>query len=186
MSKDGIGNEFSHIVELDRIGPQGLPVRLEADAAALKALARQMKIPAVLALKADLRVAPDPALAGHFRVTGRLEAEVEQTCIASLEPVREQVSEAIQRLFGPAGSQKPAAEPDEEEAEWLDPDAEDPADPIEDGRIDVGALVAEELALGLDPYPRKPEAGLPEGYKPDAEDGAKLSPFAALAKLKKD
>lgn len=186
MSKDGIGNEFSHIVELDRVGPQGLPVKLEADAGALKSLARQMKIPAVLALKAELRVAPDPALSGHFRVTGRLEAEVEQTCIASLEPVRQRVSEAFQRLFAPAGNLKPAAALAEDEAEWLDPDAEDPADPIEDGQIDVGAVVAEELALGLDPYPRKPEAGLPEGYKPDAEDGAKISPFAALAKLKKD
>lgn len=185
MSKDGIGNEFSHIVELDRVGPQGLPVRLQADAAALKALARQMKIPAVLALRAELRVAPDPALSGHFRVTGRLEAEVEQSCIASLEPVRQQVSEAFERLFAPAGSLKPKALA-EDEAEWLDPDAEDPADPIEDGRVDVGAVVAEELALGLDPYPRKPEAGLPDGYKPDAEEGAKVSPFAALAKLKKD
>lgn len=185
MSKDGIGNEFSHIVEIDRVGPQGLPVRLEADASALKALARQMKILAVLSLKAELRVAPDPALNGHFRVTGRLDAEVEQSCIASLEPVRQRVSEAFDRLFAPAGSLK-AVDLAEDEAEWLDPDAEDPADPIEDGRIDVGAVVAEELALGLDPYPRKPEAGLPEGYKPDAEDGAKVSPFAALAKLKKD
>jgi len=186
VSKDGIGNEFSHIVELDRVGPQGLPVRLEADAAALKALARQMKILAVLALKAELRVAVDPALSGHFRVSGRLEAEVEQTCITSLEPVRQQVSEAFERLFAPTGGLKPVAALTEDEAEWLDPDAEDPADPIEDGQIDVGAVVAEELALGLDPYPRKPDAGLPEGYKPDAEEVAQVSPFAALAKLKKD
>ena len=35
-------------------------------------------------------------------------------------------------------------------------DGEDAPDPIVDGKIDLGALAAEFLALGLDPYPRKP------------------------------
>lgn len=186
MPKGEIGNDFSHIVEIERVGPQGLLIKFEADETARRALARQLRIPAVFGLRAEVRVSHDPVLDGHFRVAGRLEAEVEQTCIASLEPVRQQVTEAFDRLFAPSESLKPAKELGEDEAEWLDPDAEDPADPIEGGQIDVGAVVAEELALGLDPYPRKPDAGLPAGYRPDAEEEAKVSPFAALAKLKKD
>ena len=33
---------------------------------------------------------------------------------------------------------------------------EDAPDPIVDGKIDLGALAAEFMILGLDPYPRKP------------------------------
>ena len=36
--------------------------------------------------------------------------------------------------------------------------AEDPPEPIVNGAIDLGALAAEFLMLGLDPYPRKPGA----------------------------
>ena len=34
----------------------------------------------------------------------------------------------------------------------------DAPDPIVDGKIDLGALAAEFMVLGLDPYPRKPGA----------------------------
>ena len=68
-----------------------------------------------------------------------------------------------------------------------DPDAEDipePPDPIFNGQIDLGVLASEQLALALDPYPRK------EGVEFAADlvqvdDIAEVSPFAALAKLKK-
>lgn len=186
MAKDGLGAEFSHIVELDRVGPQGLTIRLQAGETERVALAGRLKIPAVLELTAEVRISPDPVLDGHFRVKGRFDAQVEQTCIASLESVQQRVQEGFERLFAPAGGLKQAEELGGDEAEWLDPDAEDPADAIEDDAIDVGAVVAEELALGLDPYPRKADAGLPSGYKPDAEEEAKVSPFAVLAKLKKD
>lgn len=184
MSKDAPGNEFSHVVEVDRIGPEGLTLALTADEQARAALARRFRIPAVLSLVAKVRLMPDPATERQYLVKGEIEAEVEQTCVVSLEPVRQRISDNFIRRFAPADMIEPEADLGDDEAEWLDPDAEDPVDPIENGLIDAGAVVAEELALALDPYPRKPGAGLPEGYRPDAEEGAKVSPFAALAKLK--
>ena len=187
MSKGTPGNEFSHLVQVDRIGPEGTDLHLVANPAEREALARRFRIPAVLSLSADLRVFPDPVLAGHYRLTGQLAAEVEQTCVVSLAPVRQQVAESVQRLFAPPEVVEKAAAvqtDDDEEAEWLDPDADDPPDPLVNGGIDAGAVVAEVLALALDPYPRKPGAGLPEGYRPDDDGGAKVSPFAVLAKLK--
>jgi uncharacterized metal-binding protein YceD (DUF177 family) len=183
VSKDEPGRDFSHVVEIDRIGPQGLQIRLEPDEAARMALARQLRILGVLSLRADLKVAPE-AQAGHYRVTGQFDAEVEQACVVSLEPVRQTVSEVILRRFGPEAVEVPGADLGEDEAEWLDPDADDPPDPVIGGGIDVGAVVAEELALGLDPYPRKPGAEVPDSYRQEAEEGSKISPFAALAKLK--
>ena len=48
-------------------------------------------------------------------------------------------------------------------------------DEIVNGQIDLGALTAEFLALGLDPYPRKP--GVDFSYQDPADE--KDSPFAA-------
>ena len=47
------------------------------------------------------------------------------------------------------------------------------------GRIDFGALTAEFLALGLDPYPRKP--GIT--FEPVVA-GEEAGPFAGLRKLR--
>ena len=60
-------------------------------------------------------------------------------------------------------------------------DGADAPDPIVDGKIDLGALAAEFLALGLDPYPRKPGAE----FAPPAADEPPDSPFDALAKIAK-
>jgi hypothetical protein len=56
----------------------------------------------------------------------------------------------------------------------------EPPDEIVNGQVDLGALTAEFLALGLDPYPRKP------GVDFNFEDGSAKpdSPFAALGRLK--
>ena len=50
---------------------------------------------------------------------------------------------------------------------------------IEDGKIDLGQYAVEQLALSLDPFPRKPGA---EFVQP--EEPAEISPFAALKALK--
>ncbi len=184
MSKALPGSEFSHVVQVDRVGPEGILVQLTANPAQREALARRLRIPAVLSLAAQVRVVPDPAQDGHFLLKGQFEAEVEQTCVVSLEPVRQRVSEGFERRFAPSAPARPGPEAAEDEAEWLDPEAEDPPDSLQDGVVDAGEVVTEALALALDPYPRKPGAGWPEGYRPDSETGGTVSPFAALAKLK--
>lgn len=184
MPKDISGSEFSYFVQVDRIGPEGTLVQLTASPAERKGLAERLQIPAVLALSAQIRVVPDLAVKGQFLLKGVIEAEVEQTCVVSLEPVRQRIKEEIDRQFAPAEMIGESAQLEEDEAEWLDPDAAEPPDPLVNGGIDVGGVVAETLALALDPYPRKPGAELPEKYRPAAETSSKVSPFAALAKLK--
>ncbi|HQT52251.1 MAG TPA: DUF177 domain-containing protein, partial [Phenylobacterium sp.] len=55
----------------------------------------------------------------------------------------------------------------------------DPPDVLADEEIDLSAYLIEQLALEIDPFPRKPGAVFE--YAPDTTD---LSPFAALKKLK--
>jgi len=183
-------SEFSHFLEVDQIGPSGHRLAIAASEAERNGLAERFRIPAVLTLAADLTVYP-AGKDGHFHLTGRVVADVVQTCVVSLEPVPEHVDIEISRHFVPAhelaAEEQPAKDGDDDEgdADWLDPDGDDPPDPIIDNRLDIGGAVAEEVALALDPYPRKPDAKLPEGYKPDGESEPP-SPFAVLAKLKKE
>jgi len=82
------------------------------------------------------------------------------------------VNEHIALRFLPEGTVVSAGEGDADER--------DPADVIKGGVVDLGALVAEFLALGVDPYPRRPGAV----FAPPSAADATSSPFAALAKLK--
>ena len=49
-----------------------------------------------------------------------------------------------------------------------------------DGTLDLGEAAAEQLALALDPYPRAPDAVMP-----DISDEQAAHPFAALERLRR-
>ena len=139
--------EFHRPLRWGLVGPAGRQERLEAAPAECAALAARFGIPAVRALSATLSLRPDSD--GAIRAEGLVEAEVTQACVVSLEPVDQRVSAPMVLRFLPPG---------------LAPD-EDPESPDEietDGEtFDLGEAVAEQLALSLDPYPRRPEAELP-------------------------
>jgi hypothetical protein len=116
---------------------------------------------------------------GHVHVRGRVRAEAGQTCVVTLEPLTTEVDEDVDVMFSPDVQSAAAGHTSDDEAE--DALAEDPPEPIVGGAIDLGALAAEFLILGLDPYPRKPDAVFePVIQPPDPAD----HPFAALARLK--
>ncbi|MEL7463109.1 MAG: DUF177 domain-containing protein [Pseudomonadota bacterium] len=120
-----------------------------------------------------------------WRVEGTLRAAVEQACVVTLEPVAARLLETFERSFAPGG-----VDPFDPDAPAVDiaHDEEDPPEPLGEG-IDLGAVVLEALALGLDPYPRAdgaafaPIAAAPPGADPLETETRK--PFAALAALKK-
>jgi len=184
VSSESLNGEFSHVVEVEQIAPEGVLLQLTANTTECAALARRFHILNVVRLAARVQVRPDSVVPGCYVVKGQLEAEVEQACVVSLEPVRQRIEESFARGFAPGAGEAAAATDNEDEAEWLDPEAADPPDPLIGGRIDIGEVVAEELALALDPYPRKPDAGLPPEYRPEPDESGKVSPFAVLAKLK--
>lgn len=158
--------EFSRNLAVERIGRAGQPawhdVTIEADAAELPGLATRLQLPGISALtcRFRLRSAPDGTIAAE----GWLDAVVTQTCVVSLDEFTAPVSDHFVIRFVPAGS----------ESDDIDPTSDDEI-PYSDSMIDLGEAAAEQLALGLDPWPRKPDATLPEAA---TEDDA--SPFAAL------
>jgi len=124
-----------------------------------------------------------------LHVVGRVSATVGQTCVVTLEPIQNEVDEAIDLVFMPQPiSAAEADKPEQPRATHLDDDdidediaIDDVPEVLRDGAVDLGAIAVEFLMLGTDPYPRKPGAVF---AAPPAGDPAS-HPFAALAALKK-
>lgn len=164
--------EFSRPIALARIPPEGRQVALQATPAECGALALRFGILAVNRFACDLQLRPEPG--GGTAIEGRISAEVVQDCVVTLEPVVQQVAEAVHlRILGPG------EEPSD------DPEAPDDVDAPGDV-ADLGEALAEQLALALDPYPRAPGAVLPEevAAEPEAPPEPPANPFAGLATLR--
>jgi hypothetical protein len=151
-------------------------VELEASAEMRAALAQPVGVVAIDRLSASF----DVARRGRdgFHVGGEVRATVRQTCVVTLEPVTNQISEPIDVDFAPPRADK-LNEVNEIE---LNADAPDEPEPLTGNSIDLGLVATEFLILGLDPYPRKPDAA----FAAPAGDDVAAHPFAALAALKKN
>jgi uncharacterized metal-binding protein YceD (DUF177 family) len=156
-------------IRIEDVPEEGTRINLLADdntRAAIAALAGLSSLPR---LEATFEVTPHGG--GGLRVTGEVSATVGQTCVVTLEPVENEVQEAIDLVFVP-GVAGLASGPEDIAA--------DPPEALVDGTVDLGALATEFLILGIDPYPRKPGAVFGEVSVGEAA----AHPFAALAKLK--
>ena len=116
-----------------------------------------------LEAKLQLKAARDGS---HADVTGLLEADVVQQCVVTLEPLQKQIAREIETHFEAGLTETEQA------------DVED-IEPIVNGIIDLGELMAQYLGTSLDPYPRKPGAAFVEAQY---GGGEVLSPFAAALK----
>jgi uncharacterized metal-binding protein YceD (DUF177 family) len=162
-------------VRLEDVPETGLHLDLAADAQVRAGLAALSGVTDIPRLEAALDVVRH---GNGLRVTGRVSATVGQTCVVTLEPLQNELDEQMDVIFAPSAGDFAAAEL---EVKDLAEDAlREPLEILSDGTADVGAIAAEFLLLGIDPYPRKPGAT----FKPLAEQGATVSPFAELAKLK--
>jgi uncharacterized metal-binding protein YceD (DUF177 family) len=167
---------FSRVVRVDAIPRDGQVIAIEAAPTEREELASFYQLPAIAALTATLRV--EPWGRGGARVTGAVHGEVTQTCVVSLDPFPATVDEEVDVRFAPQTAANSGSMATKEPQTFSLVDEDEP-DPIIDGTIDLGALTAEFLALGLDPYPRKPGVAFDE-ERTNLEPTD--SPFAALAK----
>jgi uncharacterized metal-binding protein YceD (DUF177 family) len=151
-------------------------VRLEPDAAERAKVAHDLGLESLPQLSAELTVRPwlDGA-----EITGRFEAVVEQLCSVSLDPFEQPLSGEIAVQVVPRGS--PNAQPEEGGEAEYDSESPDPPDVLPGEAIDLAGYVVEHLALGIDPFPRKPGAEFEFDPPPEQE-----SPFSVLKKLKDD
>jgi hypothetical protein len=162
------------------IAEGGQHFTLVADAETRVGVARLAGLRDLPRLEADFEVTRRGADGLH--VVGRISATVGQNCVVTLEPLANEVEEEVNLVFMPRHAAAPrktaeaATPPAARDAKLNDPE------PLIGGSVDLGALAAEFLILGLDPYPRKPGAAF-EPPRDASQDGG---PFAELASLTKD
>jgi uncharacterized metal-binding protein YceD (DUF177 family) len=154
-------------VRLHQVGG-GVTRTLEPDAAARARIAKALDLASLDAFTAEMTLAPSP---GGWRLSGRVKASLAQTCGITLEPLPVEIDAPF------TVSLAEAVDEDSDEI-VITLDDESP-DPIEGGQIDLGQYAVEQLALRLDPFPRKPGAEFVQPPEP-----TEISPFAVLKQLR--
>jgi uncharacterized metal-binding protein YceD (DUF177 family) len=168
--------EFSRTMRIDTIGTAPRAVHIKAGAEERAALARRFNIIALERLEAEVEI---HRANQDIVSTGRLSADVVQSCVATAAPLPASITEAFTITF----RAEPDATTGEEEVEL----GEGELDVMfyDGAMIDVGEAVSQTLALNLPPYPRAPEAGdaLEEA---GVIDEAAAGPLGALAAALKE
>jgi len=163
---------WSKIVSLGELGREQR-YALEADDAARRRIARLLDLAELSALTAKVAVAP---WFDGIQIDGHWSANLVQTCGVSLEPLPAKLEGDFQIRAVPEGSVHAPAVDHEVD---LDLDAQDPPDVLESDGVDLAAYVVEDLALNIDPFPRKPGAE----FEPPVSN-EETSPFAVLRALR--
>lgn len=170
--------EFSRPFNTERLTQDSREERIKANEAELAALAKRFGILGLESLSATITLSRMPDQQAVIMVEGHLSANVTQACVVTLEPVPEKVEEDFETLFAPPAYVE----------RWLKEHPEDDLDapePLDRGYIDLGEIVAQYLALALNPYPRKEGLEyLGDEEAPVTPPSEKQNPFAVLSILK--
>jgi uncharacterized metal-binding protein YceD (DUF177 family) len=158
---------YSEPVRLHQLG-SGVRRTLEPDASTRARIVRALDLASLDAFTAEMELVPSAA---GWRLSGRIRASLAQTCGITLEPLPIEIDAPFALTL---------AESVEEDSEEIIITLDDESpDLIENGQIDLGQYAVEQLALRLDPFPRKPGAEFVQPPEP-----AEISPFAVLKQLR--
>jgi len=158
-------------VTVEDIPDAGTHIEIEAPEAARADLAEMAGLRDLPRLSAVFDLARQGA---GVHVRGHVHARLGQTCVVTLEPLENELEEAIDLVFAPKADETAVAGIDQA-------DDDDAPEPLIGGQLDLGAIATEFLLLGIDPYPRKAGAE----FLPPKAGTEGTRPFAALEALKK-
>ena len=177
-------SEIERLIDLDRMGPAGAALEIAASDSERAALAKRFGFLSLPAFSA--RVTVDRRVGGQIVVEGRLRGRIVQACVLTLDPVTQDLDDAFRIVFRP----DMADDRDPESGEAVLNSQADAPEPLTGNMLDIGEIVAEQLSLVADPYPRRPGAKL-EDVLPKPRHGGRKGqseqrrhPFAGLAALR--
>lgn len=166
----------------DEIERDGRSYSIKATTEELDFVKERFNLLSISRLEAEVTV----AATGHdnsILVTGKVEADLEQRCIVSLEAVPEKVVADLSVMLV---SPEVADRMDDDEV-YLDPDAPE-YDAIEGDVVEVGDVVAQTVSISMNPYPKrdgaKPDTGGAKNVSVDAPELERKNPFSVLSGLK--
>lgn len=170
-----IRSPVSFKAHVARLPQKGLPVVQQADEKQRQALAADHGLLSVENYRAELLVTPWKR--HGVKVSGRVEADITQACIVTLEPVAAHIDEAVDGLFLPEDSKLGRLGFEGGGEIQLDAEGPDGPETFSGDTVDVGALAEQFFGLAIDPYPRKQGVSLEldgEGEQPETEFQQKL------------
>lgn len=173
-------SEFSRLVATARVGDTAIVEEIAATEHERAALVERFGWVSMQRLTATVRLRR--LKRDLIRASGHYEADLEQACVVTLEPVPAHVEGEFNQLYLEGG------EPEQEDAVVaVSVTEEEPPESVVGGKIDIGEAVVQQIAVALDPYPRAPGAALPEAvdWPPAGEEEGQAGPFAVLAELTK-
>ncbi|MGC2200230.1 MAG: DUF177 domain-containing protein [Stellaceae bacterium] len=163
--------EFSRLVQIVQLGAEPFRQRIEATAEEREKLSRRFDLLSLDRLIAEVVLRRQSG--GVVLLEAEFQAEFEQCCAVTLDPVRGGVSDHFSLAYGP---------PTAEEQEIALSSHEPAFEPLVGDTIDIGEAVAQELSLALPVFPRHPDAVIDRVPQAGRWDG----PLAALAYRRKD
>ncbi len=177
-------SEIERVIDLDRLGRSGSALEIVASESECAALAKRFGFLSLQGFAARVTVDLQPG--DQVVVEGRLRGKIVQACVLSLEPVTQELDDTFRIVF-----QKDLAEErDPESGEAVLNAQADAPEPLAGNMLDVGEIVAEQLSLAAEPYPRRPGVKLAD-VLPKSKGGARRGapgqqrhPFAGLAALR--
>lgn len=169
---DSLNAGLSRVIAFNEGAGGQCPFRIEASEAECERLARWLDVEAVSELRAQ-GVMERRQGAVDLVVQGRIVVRIVQRCVVTLEPIEQHLDFAFERQYSARLRDEWGMYGAESDEIFLDLEEGPVVDPLPDGGIDVGAVVAEEMALYIDPFPRAP-AVLARG-EGDGNDGAGTS-----------
>ena len=169
----------SYPVTITRLPTKGMPVRFEATDAMREALAKAHDLISVERFIVDVLLTNWKG--SGVAVNGKVEADITQACVVTLDPLPAHIHEDIRSVFLPNDSklmrfQDPSGEI------VIDPYTDDVPEVLEGDKVDIGALAEEYFAIMIDPYPRK--AGVDPVEIHEGEDAPRNPLAEKLAALK--
>ena len=169
--------EFSYPLSVADLPLSLQHYHLLANADNLAFLTKVLQVPEVKSFDADFYVKPDHNTS-ILKVSGHIKAELVLQSVISLENFDQKYDFDFETIFDTKATLQ---EQKEEGDDW----DKDTPDVVINGKIDLGDIAIEQVALRLDDYPR--QDGEKFSFIPDFDPLEKPAdnPFAVLAKLKK-
>jgi uncharacterized metal-binding protein YceD (DUF177 family) len=162
--------EFSRPVPLTRLGSEPFRQRIEATSEERELLAQRFDLLVLDRFAAEVELRRERG--DVFFLEAAYDAEYEQSCAVTLEPVRGSVAGRFSLMYGPANSEEPE----------IAVSGEEPAfEPLIGDTIDIGEAVAQELSLALHEFPRQQDASIDDLFEAEPVNG----PFSSLARFRR-
>jgi len=187
-SNPPVAPAYRYVVEVDNLGDVPLEIVVPLSDRQRQSLCASLDLQEVQNWDVNAQLSRNPDGEG-VTLNVNIALDVIQSCVVTLDPVHTHVDHTFTNVYLPEAQLK-ALQDDLATEVIVDVNSDDLPDILTDAGVDVGEAVAVQLALIINPYPRKKGASLPEEINKDyAGNGGitnEAGPFAALGTLRSD